>query len=477
MIDRLKKNWFLYLMILQPILDIIAFFQQDNVIGSFAGYSRLLVMCILPLFVLWKTPKKKSFLLFFVVIAIYCLAHVINSYRVGYISMFQDVAYMARVVQMPILAISFLYIIDTDAYADMTKKAFYINLMVIFISMIVAYLTNTADDTYGIYGYGLKGWFANSNSQSIIIMTLIPLALEFAMSKKKVWLFVLTALIAWFMLISNGTKVGYLSIFVIFGGYCGYYLLVHFLKLYRLTSLRKIAIVLYVVLMAGSVLGYSLTPRYAMSHLYDTTREEDQKKIDEDLQEIDKEHMTLDDLFADPSKKAQIIEYYTPLLNQDMVKRFGTERVLREYGYLPTAWIMTDIRRLKIMYSDMIWEDSDTLTHLFGFEYTNVRTGGEKEFDLENDYPALFYYYGYVGISLYIGFLAYFVLLIVKKVITDAKGALTSLNFALLITYGLQLGAAEFSGAILRRPNVSIYMSLILALICFKCKKKKADAI
>ena len=60
MLEQLKKNWLLYLFVLQPIFDIIAFFQQDNVVGSLAGYSRLLVMCVLPIVTLWITKNKKS---------------------------------------------------------------------------------------------------------------------------------------------------------------------------------------------------------------------------------------------------------------------------------------------------------------------------------------------------------------------------------------------------------------------------------
>ena len=64
MAESIKKNWLLYFIVFQPFLDIIAYFQQDNVIGSFAGYSRLLFMCVLPVIVLIKTEKKKCFAYF-----------------------------------------------------------------------------------------------------------------------------------------------------------------------------------------------------------------------------------------------------------------------------------------------------------------------------------------------------------------------------------------------------------------------------
>ena len=84
--------------------------------------------------------------------------------------------------------------------------------------------------------------------------------------------------------------------------------------------------------------------------------------------------------------------------------------------------------------------------------------------------------------ALYILFIAYFAFLIIKRLIKDWKGSLNLYNFALLITLGLQLGLAQYSGAILRRPNVSIYLSLILALIYYQTvraplsKKRKKDS-
>ena len=47
----------------------------------------------------------------------------------------------------------------------------------------------------------------------------------------------------------------------------------------------------------------------------------------------------------------------------------------------------------------------------------------------------------------------------------DLPGSFTLENFALLLVLVLVLGLAHFSGATLRRPNVSIWLSLILALV------------
>ena len=57
------------------------------------------------------------------------------------------------------------------------------------------------------------------------------------------------------------------------------------------------------------------------------------------------------------------------------------------------------------------------------------------------------------------------VLRILKSLRADLKGSASVENYALALALCLQLGLAQFSGALVRRPNVSIYLSLVLALI------------
>ena len=184
---------------------------------------------------------------------------------------------------------------------------------------------------------------------------------------------------------------------------------------------------------------------------------------------------------ADPEIKDELLTYLTPKLPPIMVDRFGAERVLVEgYGYIPDAYMLADTRANKVRFAQMLWSDSDMLTRLVGFEYSNVidYVGNEGTYDLENDYPALFYYYGYLGCGLYLLFLGYFVFRLARKVIFDFKNSVNLFNFSLLLVFGIQLFAAQLSGAILRRPNVSIYLSIVLMLIYFQTdhwKKVKED--
>ena len=141
---------------------------------------------------------------------------------------------------------------------------------------------------------------------------------------------------------------------------------------------------------------------------------------------------------------------------------------------------LTTMRQMKRYFAEMAFEDATTMERLFGYEYITLIVDYERTtsdgrvvhsqeiFDLENDFPSVFYFSGYVGFAIYMLFLAYFLGLMLVSLITRFKKTMTVENGALAITFGMMIGASQFSGNVLRRPNVSIYMSVILAYIYYQ---------
>ena len=151
------------------------------------------------------------------------------------------------------------------------------------------------------------------------------------------------------------------------------------------------------------------------------------------------------------------------------------DRVVRHYRMSTDVAKLIDTRVIKLSYAALIWaEETDSLTKLVGFEAAIVGTDGQ--YDMENDWPAVFYYYGYLGFALYVGFALWFVLRILRSLKENFKGSLTAENFTLALVLALQAGLAQFSGALVRRPNVSIYFALVLALIWYQTRKKEKTA-
>ena len=146
-----------------------------------------------------------------------------------------------------------------------------------------------------------------------------------------------------------------------------------------------------------------------------------------------------------------------------------------KYGFTTDASQLLNTRLMKRTYVSLMWDHSDSLTRLFGIDVSAAWNYGKV--DLENDWPAIFYYYGYVGFAAYCGFILFFLVRILRRLRRDFRSAVTADNFILLVTFVLLIGIAQFSGAVLRRPNVSFYLSLILGLIYFQTDPDPAKQI
>ena len=121
-IKQVIKSPLFLCIVMQPILDIIAYIQYNNPIGTMAGYLRLAFVIVVPIFVFIKTSYKKGFLFSLLPIALLGLLHCANSFRVGYISFFEDMGYFIRTWYMPILAISFIFYFNHRKEKEYVKK-------------------------------------------------------------------------------------------------------------------------------------------------------------------------------------------------------------------------------------------------------------------------------------------------------------------------------------------------------------------
>ena len=135
--------------------------------------------------------------------------------------------------------------------------------------------------------------------------------------------------------------------------------------------------------------------------------------------------------------------------------------------YLSSA-ALADNRLVKVINAKIEYMQSDLFTKLFGIGYSRIQ---KNELDLENDLHAIYYYYGYIGLFIYISFILYFIIklaiLFFKKmsIINDKEYIILAFLILLLIVGG------EYSGAFLRKSNANIYLTLYLLLLHFKLEK------
>ena len=470
--NYVRNHWLMVLVILQPVLDILAYWTKSPD-GTAAGMVRLIIMLALPVYLLFTLKEKKGFIAIMAVIAAVFVLHIANCMRVGYVDMVYDISYAAKTAQMPILAVCFMYLIKNEQTRNQAYWGLFFAAVVSALALFAGMITGTANVTYGD-GLGVSGWVIDDLrcANSVIVVVLSAFAVFCAIKSDKKLLNICVPAIAMICLCINGTKACYFSIFMIFIGFV-LFLLVE--KQIKGEEYKTVVVVSLLVLSILAAAIYPMTPASRIKAAQLASVEEKQGNNDNAVLalNVDISQMTNEEKLADPEVYQMYKDYYYAMLwyrNPNMFDRFGLDKILLKYDMTTDAEVLDNVRGIKRAYASLLWDESDTLTRLFGMDVSDLWCTGKV--DLENDWSAICYYYGYVGITLYAVFILYFVYLIVKRMRKDFKSAFTTNNFILLITFVLLICLAQYSGSVLRRPNVSIYLSLILGLIYYQTETK-----
>ena len=138
-IDFVKNNMLLIFLTLQPFLDILAYFQSDSAV-SLAGYFRLAVTVVLPVYTIFFTKQRKKYVFAMSVIVGFCTLHILNGFRVGYNSLFLDVKYMLLVCHAIVVLFSFMFLYEKEDLIRQIKLAMQIVIATVVISYYLSYI-------------------------------------------------------------------------------------------------------------------------------------------------------------------------------------------------------------------------------------------------------------------------------------------------------------------------------------------------
>ena len=169
-----------------------------------------------------------------------------------------------------------------------------------------------------------------------------------------------------------------------------------------------------------------------------------------------------------------IYNFYSP----NMCRRFGTARVMSAYDYSAQVTDITATRHRKIVFCEMLLDEQPFTSRLFGMELGRMAFDGEI-YDVENDFHGICFLYGWVGLAMMVAFIGYFLYLIIKCLIKDFRKYFTLEAGAYGIGLCLCLVYAYFTAGVLRRPNASIYMSVLLAVVYYltQMRSEQPDAL
>lgn len=466
----LAANALAAIILLQPLLDVLSYFMNEYGSTVVTTTLRMILLVAVSLLGFALSRRKRAYILCFSAVAALWLLRALNCLRLGYQDPIGDAAQFFKLAQFPLWTLSFITLLGAREGLDLRAAGLLAaNLGTVLLVIALSYAVGMPVYTYDIPSrgvqIGLLGWFAVPNSQSAIVAILTLGALLWAYQKGRVWLFCAVCVPSFGLLYFTGTRVPYYSGILIALGLSLLVLLAG-----GRMRLCCVPLLLAAVLMVGfkgsSIMEYRQTLTQDSNSIY-------QAPADEIMGE-DKDYVyTGGEVPPDILKKITRVyeEVYggesfagDPLLG-DLLERFGTERVMESYNYTTKASVLYNVRTKKLKVTSMLWEDGDLATRLLGFEYASAILN-DNCYDPENDFPGLLFFYGYLGCGLYVAFAGYFLLSAAWRCVKNIRRLPEVLTVPLgtwAMILALGLGAAQFSGHVLRRPSVTVYLSLAAA--------------
>ena len=116
----INNYWLIFIIITQPILDIIAFFSFDEFLTPISFITRSIYLIFIVLYTFIKVEDKKRYILLQLPFIIFSLLHLVNSIRTSGTNIFDDVRYLVLVMQMPVVTVALCSYINEKR--SQTKK-------------------------------------------------------------------------------------------------------------------------------------------------------------------------------------------------------------------------------------------------------------------------------------------------------------------------------------------------------------------
>ncbi len=466
--DIIKKYWLLIVIGIQPIIDIISYFQVKTGGSSYTWIIRILLILITCMISFIKSKNKKKLILYLSPIIIFFLFHVLNLYRINSLSLIADLKYFIFVFQTPILAVLLIdYFKNSKDQIEYSKKGIIISGIILTLSIFIAFITNTYEPTYitATQKIGIIGWFSSANTNSMILCAVLPWVLYYFLTKKNPYIYGIISGLGFILLYTNGTRSCYLTLIA------SLLVIIYITITDKKIESKKTKFVMTVFLLVLSIVLFNTSFTSARKQIVNNTNNnynEEVNNIDKPEDEPKDPAENLTPVIIDFSDKEKLIKILnTSYMYRDLIKLHGENKVIKALGKKFAVADLSDNRRVKIINAQINYDNSDMVTKFLGFGYSIV---GNQGYDMENDLHAIFYYYGYIGFTIYISYLLYFLIKMFicfirkPKVIFD--GEFIILGFLLvLLTFG-----GEYSGAFLRKSNANIYLSFYLAYIYYRCR-------
>lgn len=459
----------------QPVLDVASYWLEEldrSTMPTLLLRMGLLAAAVLLAFCL--SERKRVYFLAAGICAALLGCHMLACVQAGYVDPVGDVTNFIRVVQMPVLVLCLgTFLRQNRRCFAALQNGLTAALWVVLAVELVSILTGTDASAYD-NGHGVLGWFSNANSQSanVACLTAISLSWQLAWKKRRPWLFWLTALGGLGTLYLMCTRLAYLGLVVITGGLGVMLLLLR--RDRRLAAALLALCALSVAVLPISPLGH----HWDNGNLYEEGRQQDVNDLlGEDREELLALAQRQREGALPQEEHSRLVEGLAPVYREyvgDFVELFGLEQTMELYDYTADILTFADVRPKKLAFAEALMDASPVTARLFGVELARF-TVGDNNYDVENDFHGIYYLYGAVGLAAYVGFLLYFVGLILWALWKDAQRYVTLEAVGHGLALAVCMAHALFTAGVLRRPNASVYLSAMLAAIWYLVKEARDE--
>ena len=239
----LKEKVIIIFLLLQPFLDVLA---GSNILNKVHLIIRGLFFLYCFFYIIKEKKKRKTTIFLTTIMFIYFCSYLF----LYHYSLINSISYTLKLFYLP-YTILFFY----NSKENIDEKYIYIILFTYLILLITFYIFNIGNEIYEaeIRKTGFKGLFNSINEFSAIIITLLPLSLNYFKKRKKYIHCIITIILMIIVSMLTGTK-------VILGGvlitliYFLYHPLIQFIK--KQNTLKK-ATILFIII-ASTIGGFFL---------------------------------------------------------------------------------------------------------------------------------------------------------------------------------------------------------------------------
>lgn len=462
----------LVLFVLQPITDVASYWFSHFGISNVPTliFRLLLLSATFSLGFLLSTNKRAYFVFVAIALAI-AAGHIYAAFSVGYSDFVSDMTNYVRVLLTPVTALAMISFLKTEKGAEVYDSILLgatLNLFIIAAVSLIATVTGTDPHTYA--ETGVIGWFSNTNSQSAVLTAVSPVALAFTYKKYDIShpIFLLTLATSSLLLYTFGTRLAYAGIVVTIFGIA--------VSLLIASPKKRRAAGIIFALGAVVLLCVPFSPMAKHQKNYRDVQSERQESVEISAEESllqSKSELTDDE-------KAHLISALAPIYEKyasDFVEIFGLERTAEIFDYSSDIAKITSTRQKKLLFAELLMEDSPVLCRIFGIELARF-TVGDNNYDVENDFHGIYYLYGIVGVGAMLIFIGYFVFVMLSAP-ASKESRLTVFRYtktldapAWAISLIMLLAHAVFTAGVLRRPSASFYLAVSLAAVYYLLKIK-----